>query len=114
MKALFSATAVFVAVSLCSSALAQVPSFPKDEPYAKARKALLKKGWKPVHEPEAGFVCQKGDPRCEGRPETVACAGTGNANCIFRLKRKGVVVDVNTVGETQPVVTDVTCHTGCS
>ncbi len=68
MKALFATAAVFVAISLCSSALAHVPSFPKDEPYAKARQALIKKGWKPVHAPEAGFVCQKGDPRCKGRP----------------------------------------------
>ncbi|MGJ0503292.1 MAG: hypothetical protein ACR65X_05990 [Methylocystis sp.] len=114
MKALFATAAAFVAISLCSSALAHVPSFPKDEPYAKARKALLKKGWKPVHAPEAGFVCQKGDPRCEGRPETVSCAGTGMANCIFRWKRKGVVIDVNTVGETTPVITEVACHSGCS
>ena len=114
MKALFATAAVFVAISLCSSALAHVPSFPKDEPYAKARQALIKKGWKPVHAPEAGFVCQKGDPRCKGRPETVSCAGTGNANCIFRWKRKDVVIDVNTVGETKPVITEVTCHSGCS
>ncbi len=114
MRALFSATVVFIAMSLCSSAFAQVPSFPKDEPYAKARKLLLKKGWKPIHEPEAGFVCEKGDPRCKGRPETVACAGTGIANCIFRWKRKGVVIDVNTVGETAPVITEVACHSGCN
>ncbi len=114
MKPLFAATAVFVTMSLCSSAFAQVPSFPKDAPYAKARKVLLKKGWKPVHEPEAGFVCQKDDPRCTGRPETVSCAGTGAANCIFRWKRKGVVIDVSTVGETAPVITEVTCRSGCS
>lgn len=114
MKALFATTAVFVTISLCSSAFAQVPSFPKDEPYAKTRKILLKKGWKPVHEPEAGFVCEKGDPRCTGRPEAVNCAGTGLANCIFRWKRKDVVIDVLTVGETAPVITEVTCHSGCS
>lgn len=114
MKALFAATAVFVTMALCSSALAQIPSFPKDEPYASARKVLVKKGWKPVREPEAGFVCQKDDPRCKGRPETVSCAGTGNANCIFRWKRKGVVIDVSTVGETTPVITELTCHSGCS
>ncbi|MGE4173713.1 MAG: hypothetical protein AB7F41_14675 [Methylocystis sp.] len=114
MKALFATTIVLVTLSLCSSALAQLPSFAKDEPYAQARKALLRKGWKTVHEPEGGFVCQKGDPRCEGRPETVSCAGTGLANCIFRWKRKGVVIDVNTVGVTKPVVTDVVCHSGCS
>jgi hypothetical protein len=114
MKALFAAISVFGALSLYSSALAQVPSFPKDAPYAKARKVLLKKGWKPVHEPEAGFECEKDDPRCKGRPETVFCAGTGAANCIFRWKRKGVVIDVLTVGETKPVITEVTCRSGCS
>ena len=114
MKALFASTIAVITISLCSSAIAQVPSFPKDEPYAKARKVLMKKGWKPVHEPEGGFVCQDDDPRCKGRPETVSCAGTGDANCIFRWKRKGVVIDVNTVGETKPVVTDVACHSGCS
>lgn len=113
MKTVFAAIAVFCALSLWSGALAQAPSFPKDEPYAKARKALLKKNWKPVHAPEAGFVCQKDDPRCKGRPETVACAGTGNANCVFRWKRKGVVININTVGETDPVITEVTCHSGC-
>lgn len=114
MKVLFAATAVFVTMALCSSALAQIPSFPKDEPYATARKVLVKKGWKPVREPEAGFVCQKDDPRCKGRPETVSCAGRGNVNCIFRWKRKGVVIDVSTVGETTPVITELTCHSGCS
>lgn len=114
MKPLFAATAFFVAISFCSSALAQIPSFPKDEPYAKARKMLVKKGWTPVHEPDAGFVCEKDDPRCKGRPETVDCAGTGMANCIFRWKRKGVVIDVLTIGETAPVITEVKCRSGCS
>jgi len=113
MKTLFSIALVFIAMSQCSSALAQAPSFPENEPYAKVRKALLKKGWKPVHDPEAGFVCEKGDPRCKGRPETVSCGGTGLANCIFRWKRKGVVINVNTIGETKPVITEVTCHAGC-
>lgn len=114
MKSPFAAIAVLIALSLSSSALAQVPSFPNNEPYAKARKHLLKKGWMPVHEPEDGFVCQKDDPRCTGRPETVNCAGTGLANCIFRWKRKGVVIDVLTVGETKPAITEVTCRSGCS
>jgi hypothetical protein len=114
MRPFIAATIFLAATSIALGAAVQLPQFPKDEPYAKARKILLKKGWKVVHEPEKGFVCDKGDPRCKGRPETVACAGTGAANCIFRWKRKGVVVDVNTVGETEPVVTDVTCHSGCA
>lgn len=111
---LFFAATIFLAATSIAIGAASVPQFPKDEPYAKARKLLVKKGWKPVHQPEPGFVCAKDDPRCKGRPETVACAGTGNANCIFRWKRKGVVIDVNTVGETDPVITDVQCKSGCS
>ena len=113
MRTLFAATIFLAATSIAIGAASKPPEFPKNEPYAKARKLLVKQGWKPVHEPEAGFVCQKGDVRCEGRPETVACAGTGNANCIFRWKRKKLVIDVNTVGETEPVVTEVQCKSGC-
>ncbi len=57
---------------------------------------------------------QKDDPRRKGRPETVSCAGTGAANCIFRWKRKGVVIDVNTDGETAPAITEATYRSGCS
>jgi hypothetical protein len=113
MKTCMGAAIFMVAILLASSAAAQAPSFPKDEPYAKARKSLVKQGWKPVREPERGFKCEKGDVRCKGRPETVDCAGTGDANCIFRRKRKGVVIDVNTVGEQEPVVTEVSCKSGC-
>jgi hypothetical protein len=44
--------------------------------------------------------------------ETVDCAGTGAANCIFRWKRKAVVIDVLTAGEP-PIVTGVRCESGC-
>ncbi len=86
---------------------------PSSGSYAAARETLLKQGWKPVHQPDKGFVCQKGDERCEGRPETVDCAGTGLANCIFRWKRKGVVIDVLTAGEADPQITEVKCKKGC-
>jgi hypothetical protein len=113
MKKLFAATVILAAMSTAFSALAQAPNIPKDQPYATARKSLLKRGWKPVHAPDQGFECMKGDKRCEGRPETVNCAGTGLANCLFRWKRKGVVIDVNTVGEDAPTVTGVQCKAGC-
>jgi hypothetical protein len=96
MKKPFAATIFLAAMSIASISMAQAPHFSKNEPYAKARVFLLKHGWKPVHAPDPGFVCAKGDPRCEGRVETVDCAGTGAANCIFRWKRKAVVIDVNT------------------
>jgi len=90
-----------------SAVLAQPPTFPKNEPYATARASLLKQGWHPVHAPDPGFVCQKGDHRCEGRPETVDCAGAGLGNCLFRWKREKAVLEIVTVGEDNPIVTSV-------
>jgi hypothetical protein len=104
-------TAFIIATS--SAALAETPTFPKNEPYATARESLLKQGWRPVHAPDPGFVCEKGDRRCEGRPETVACAGTGLANCLFRWERKKTVIEIETVGEGDPTVTGVKCKTNC-
>jgi hypothetical protein len=75
------------------------------------RDSLLKQGWQPVHAPEAGFVCEKGDHRCG--PETIACAGTGAASCLFRWKRKKTVIEIGTVGEDSPTVTSVTCKANC-
>ncbi len=57
---------------------------------------------------------RRDSPRSKGRPETVSSAGTGAANFIFRWNREGVVIDINTVGETAPVITEVTCRSGCS
>jgi|SRR5664279_3740935 hypothetical protein len=100
-------------IGIASAAFAKTPAFPKNEPYASARESLLKQGWKPVHKPDPGFVCQKGDERCEGRPETFACAGTGAANCAFLWKRNKTLIEVDTVGETNPVVDLVKCKAGC-
>jgi hypothetical protein len=76
MRVLFVTTIFVAATPIAIGAASQVTQFPKDQPYAKARKLLVKKGWKPVHE--------------------------------------GVVIDVYTVGETEPVVTEVQCKSGCS
>jgi hypothetical protein len=113
MRTLFAATISLAAILVASSSMAQAPHFSKNEPYASARASLLKQGWKPVHAPNPGFECAKGDTRCEGRAETVDCAGTGAANCIFRWKRKAVVIDVHTVGEQDPTVVEVRCKSGC-
>jgi hypothetical protein len=77
------------------------------EMIAKIRRAFF------VHAPDPGFVCQKGDHRCEGGSETVACAGTGLANCLFRWKRKKTVIEFGTVGEDNPTVTFVNCKSNC-
>lgn len=111
----------FAVAVVCAAALALVPvamakapgGVPHSGSYSAARKILLKGGWKPVHQPDPGFKCPPGDERCEGRPETVDCAGTGLGNCIFRWKRKGVVVDVMTAGETDPQINGVRCKKGC-
>ena len=106
---------ILAAVIIVASfaALAKTPTFPKNEPYASARESLLKQGWRPVHAPDPGFVCQKGDDRCQGRPETFACAGTGLANCLFLWKRQKTVIEVETVGEGSPSVTSVRCKANC-
>jgi hypothetical protein len=111
MRKLIAATIFLAGMSVALSSMAQAPHLSKDEPYAKARVFLLKHGWKPVHAPNPDFVCAKGDTRCEGRVETVDCAGTGAANCIFRWKRKAVVIDVLTAGEP-PIVTGVRAAPG--
>jgi len=51
--------------------------------------------------------------RHEGRPETVACAGTGLGNCLFRWKREKTVIEIVTVGEDNPTVTFVNCKANC-
>ena len=89
MKALFATAAVFVAISLCSSALAHVPSFPKDEPYAKARKVLLKKGWKPVHAPEAGICLSKRRSALQGTTRDRLLRRNGERQLHFPLEAQG-------------------------
>jgi hypothetical protein len=113
MKELIAATILLAGILVASSSMAQAPHFSKHEPYAKARVFLLKHGWKPVHAPDPNFECPKGDSRCQGRAETVTCAGTGLAPCVFRWKRKAVVIDVLTAGELPPIVTGVRCKSGC-
>ena len=84
---------------VAGSALAQaesMPKFKKGEDYAKVRIKLLNAGWKPRRMPDAD-QCMQGDERCQGRPEMVACAGSGQANCRFAWKRAGVLLTIFTV-----------------
>ena len=85
---------------VAGSALAQAESMPKfkqGEDYAQVRSKLLNAGWKPRRVPGAD-QCMRGDERCQGRPEMVACAGGGQANCRFAWKRAGVLLTIFTVG----------------
>ncbi len=86
-------------VMVAGSALAQaesMPKFKKGEDYAKVRIKLLGAGWTPRRMPDAD-ECMQGDKRCLGRPEMVACAGSGQANCRFAWKRAGVLLTIFTV-----------------
>jgi hypothetical protein len=78
------------------------------ERYSALRTRLLKTGWLPQSPTaEDDFRCNDGDDRCANRPEAVACAGTGLANCMFRWSRNGTLIEVGTVGESDPRVTTV-------
>jgi hypothetical protein len=104
---------VLIALAFSSSAYAETPKFKTGQTYASFRESLIKQNWRPVHDPMPSFVCDKGDPRCEGREETVVCAGTGRANCIFRWEKDKTKIDVETIGETDPIVDQVKCSEHC-
>ncbi|BDG73561.1 hypothetical protein [Roseomonas fluvialis] len=81
---------------------ASPPPIAPGTPYAAAREALLRDGWQPLRDPEAD-ACGATERRCTGRPEMVACAGTGEAPCIFAWQRGGVAIEVITRGEETTV-----------
>lgn len=74
------------------------PALAPGMPYHQARDTLLAEGWQPVRDPDADR-CAPTDRRCAGRPEMVACAGTGEAPCIFAWRRGDVAIEVVTRGE---------------
>jgi hypothetical protein len=75
-----------------------LPQIAAGTPYDQARRALLAEGWQPLRDPEAD-PCGATDRRCAGRPEMVACSGTGEAPCIFAWRRGGSTIEVITRGE---------------
>lgn len=87
-----------------------VPSFAKGSDYEKARATLIAKGWTPATMPDAQSC--DGDPRCNGRPEMEACAGTGLANCLFTWRKGTMLIEVSTIGE-DPRISAVACRSGC-
>lgn len=72
------------------------PILKKFIPYSVARERLLQSGWEPVSNASAD-PCEKGDSRCEGKPEMQSCAGTGEANCVFLWKKNGRVREISTI-----------------
>jgi hypothetical protein len=89
-------------------AASDVPSFEKGEDYGAVRAKMIKAGWKPFHAPDAD-TCGAGDSRCTGRPEMVACAGTGLANCKFLWKKGARMLALCTAGELTARL-DVVCQ----
>jgi hypothetical protein len=83
----------------------------RNTPYAVAREYLLREGWQPASTSDAD-KCEGGDTRCEGRPEMQACAGTGEANCLFLWKRNTTVIVVTTFADP-PLVSAVECRSDC-
>lgn len=75
-----------------------MPNFTNHESYSSIREKMIKAGWKPYVSNDAG-TCFKGDSRCEGRPEMLACAGTGMANCKFAWEKQENIIAICTVGE---------------
>jgi hypothetical protein len=84
-------------------AAAQGAAFPTPgTPYDQARLALLEGGWQPVVVPDADR-CAPGDARCAGRPEMVACSGTGLAQCAFAWRQGGITIEIITTGDPPAV-----------
>jgi len=105
------AAALVVATAAIAAKVDSLPAFPKGTSYASARSRLIALDWKPAKTP-AAQPCG-GDSRCIGQPELEACAGTGAANCIFTWRRGGTLIAVTTAGERDPVVSGITCRSGC-
>ncbi|TGD92488.1 hypothetical protein [Methylobacterium nonmethylotrophicum] len=105
------ASALVVATASIAATVDSLPAFLKGTSYASARSRLIALDWKPAKTPDAQ-PCG-GDSRCIGRPELEACAGTGAANCIFTWRRGGTLIAVSTAGERDPVVSGITCRSGC-
>jgi len=85
-----------------AAAQSDLPSIAPGTPYDQARRILLAERWEPLRDPEADR-CGPTDRRCAGRPEMVACAGTGLAQCLFAWRRGPTAIEVITAGE-DPVV----------
>ena len=90
-----------------------LPRLTPGTPYTTARASLIRLGWSPIIADKADW-CAPNDERCEGRPEMVACAGTGLAQCAFAWQRGATTMHVFTQGEgANNGVTGARCEAGC-
>jgi hypothetical protein len=88
---------LFLALFAAVPALAQ-PAVAPGTPYGEARETLLRDGWSPLVLPDADR-CGPRDSRCQGRPEMVACAGTGLGHCLFAWQKGTTSIEVITAGD---------------
>jgi hypothetical protein len=96
------AACLLVLSPIAAGAQPALPQVAPGTPYSAARAALLAQGWQPLRDPEADR-CAEGDPRCAGRPEMVACAGTGLGQCLFAWRRGDIAIEVITAGRDTAV-----------
>ena len=83
-----------------------LPPFGKEAPYADFRKRLISLGWQPKI-PAKRVTADQSD-----YPETLACAGTGEGNCLFLWKKGRMVLEVSTIDDP-PVIVALRCRSGC-
>jgi uncharacterized protein YecT (DUF1311 family) len=93
------------------AAIPNIPAIQTDESYASVRQKMLQAGWTPFHADTAD-VCAPDDNRCKDRPEMLACAGTGLANCKFLWQKDGKTIAISTVGESDPTYAGVSSQPG--
>ncbi|WP_230169529.1 hypothetical protein [Roseomonas sp. CECT 9278] len=86
-----------VLVPMRAGAQTDLPAIAPGTPYDQARRMLLAERWQPLRDPEADR-CLPTDTRCTGRPEMVACAGTGLGHCLFAWRRGPTAIEVITAG----------------
>jgi hypothetical protein len=99
--------------SVISSAYGEnLPRFPKNTDYWRARQLLMALGYKPLRLPDAD-ECDSSTDRTSCFPERESCSGTGRAPCIFVWQKGEAIIQVNTVGDP-PVIVTVTCNVNCN
>ena len=84
----------------------KLPTIRKNMPYADARAALIKAGFRPIafpkveDEDESSGRCDGRSFICDAYPETKTCSGTGLGQCNFAFSGgPNVVVRITTSGE---------------
>ena len=78
------------------------------QPYDAARARVIAAGWVPqdLSKEDAAQRCGAREAICAAYPETEACAGTGEGQCLFLFtKPGGARARIQTVGEELPDLT---------